>query len=137
MVVRAHPRHQESAMKLKNSLSKTEAIYLSFNEVSFQNFCSICDIITTFESTALLYAVRYQNYAFQVNIGNLNEPENNFNDILDIPIVTNEEEIIRELESCLHKNKLGFNAPNDKNFCVSNGKDSAEILFKTIKKIIA
>lgn len=137
IIVRSHPRHHKFSTKLKESLINSNAIYLDYENFSFEEFSSISNIVATFESTALLYAMQFNNNAFQINIENKNKPENNFKELLGLEIAYNENQIEKIIETNYRKyKKTKIKTHVNTDFCIANGEESAIKLFNRIKNII-
>lgn len=140
VIVRPHPRMKGYKKYLYDKLQMVNAEYIDDKTMTLEQFCSISDIIATFESTALYYGIRYGCFPLQVLLSTIREPEVNYQKIANIPCAHDRDEISSIIQSYLdpllfEKNKITLQSII-KRLWSSYGDDSANELLSFMVKMI-
>jgi hypothetical protein len=98
VLVRPHPRNIEYSKCIQDLVKPTSALYVPESRLNFHQFCSVVDIVLTFESSALANGVWQGNYGIQVLLYKRRKPEVDYQKSLGLQVANDE----NQLEAIFH-----------------------------------
>jgi hypothetical protein len=93
ILVRPHPRYQYYYTYLKKKYFGAPVTIIPETELTLEQFCSVTDIVMSFDSSALYYGFRYGNLGIQGQLFKGREAEYDYKELLDLPIAKTSEEL--------------------------------------------
>ncbi|EFK97391.1 hypothetical protein LDC_0565 [sediment metagenome] len=141
LLIRPHPRQHEYASDLAAKIGVGRIKIITADILSLEQFCSICNIAATFESTSLFYAIREGCLPIQVTAYNKRAPAIDFTKLTEAPEAANTEQLSIIINQYFNiKSKDELDLKQDKiirMLYAATGMDAANSLVASITDIIS